>query len=200
MKALVTGATGFIGAAVARAVAATGTDVRVLVRPGTQARNLKGLDVESAPGDLTDRDSLKRALAGCRHLYHVAAHYALWAKDPSIFYKVNVDGTRTLFETARDAGIERIVYTSTIGAIGLPPAGGPGTEETPVTLEQMVGDYKRSKYLAEQEVLRLAREGLPVVIVNPSAPVGERDIKPTPTGQLIVDFMKGRMWPILKRE
>ena len=198
MKALVTGATGFIGAAVARAVAATGADVRVLVRPGTQARNLEGLEVELAYGDLTDRESLKRALGGCRHLYHVAAHYALWAKDPSIFYKVNVDGTRALFEAARDVGIERIVYTSTIGAIGLPPAGGPGTEETPVTLAQMVGDYKRSKYLAEQEVLRLAREGLPVVIVNPSAPVGERDIKPTPTGQLIVDFMKGRMWAYIE--
>lgn len=198
MKALVTGATGFIGAAVARAVGATGADVRALVRPGTPARNLEGLEVELAYGDLTDRESLKRALGGCRQLYHVAAHYALWAKDPSIFYKVNVDGTRVLFEAARDVGIERIVYTSTIGAIGLPPAGGPGTEETPVTLAQMVGDYKRSKYLAEQEVLRLAREGLPVVIVNPSAPVGERDIKPTPTGQLIVDFMKGRMWAYIE--
>ena len=123
----------------------------------------------------------------------MAAHYALWAKDPSIFYDINVTGTRTLLETAREVGIERTVYCSTIGAIGLPPGGGLGTEETPVSLEQMAGHYKRSKYLAEQEVLKLAREGLPVVIVNPSAPVGEADVKPTPTGQIIVDFMKGRM-------
>jgi len=198
MKALITGATGFVGAAVARAVAATGADVRVLARPGSPLRNLEGLEVEPAYGDLRDRDSLRRALAGCRHLYHVAAHYALWDKDPSVFYKVNVEGTRTLFEIAGDLGTERMVYTSTIGAIGLPPNGGLGTEETPVSLAQMAGDYKRSKYLAEQEVLRLARAGLPVVIVNPSAPVGHRDIKPTPTGQIIVDFMKGRMWAYIE--
>jgi dihydroflavonol-4-reductase len=123
----------------------------------------------------------------------VAAHYALWAKDPSVFYDVNVAGTKNLLEAAREVGTERIVYCSTIGAIGLPPGGGPGTESTPVSLSQMAGHYKRSKYLAEQEVLRLAQEGLPVVIVNPSAPVGEGDVKPTPTGQMIVDFMKGRM-------
>jgi dihydroflavonol-4-reductase len=198
MKALITGATGFIGAAVARAVIAAGYEIRVLVRPGTEFRNLEGLTFEPACGDLNDPDSLRRALAGCGHLYHVAAHYALWAKDPGIFYKVNVDGTRTLLETARDLGLERIVYTSTIGAIGLPPNGGLGTEETPVSSAQMAGDYKRSKFLAEQEVLRLAREGLPVVIVNPSAPVGERDVKPTPTGRMIVDFMKGRMWAYIE--
>jgi len=198
MKSLVTGATGFVGAAVARAVAAAGTEVRVLVRPGTPTGNLEGLEVEVAHGDLTDRESLRRALTGCRHLYHVAAYYALWAKDPSIFYKVNVEGTRTLFELARDLGTERIVYTSTIGAVGLPATGGMGTEDTPVSLAQMAGDYKRSKFLAEQEVLQLARAGLPVVIVNPSAPVGERDIKPTPTGQIIVDFMKGRMWAYIE--
>lgn len=193
MKALVTGATGFVGAAVARAVAASGADVRVLVRSASDLGNLEGLTVERAQGDLRDRESLRRALAGCRQLYHVAAHYALWAKDPSVFYDINVTGTRTLLEAARDAGVQRIVYTSTIGAIGLPEGGGPGTEQTPVSLAQMAGDYKRSKYLAEQEVLTLAKAGLPVVIVNPSAPVGERDIKPTPTGQMIVDFMKGRM-------
>jgi len=198
MKALVTGATGFVGAAVARALAAAGTNVRVLVRPDSDLGNLDGIAVEQVRGDLRDRDSLRRALAGCAQLYHVAAHYTLWAKDPSIFYDVNVTGTRVLMEAARDAGTERIVYTSTIGAIGLPPGGGPGTEETPVSLDQMAGDYKRSKYLAEQEVLKLARVGLPVVIVNPSAPVGERDIKPTPTGQIIVDFMKGRMWAYIE--
>ncbi len=193
MKALVTGATGFVGCAVARALLRAGTDVRVLARSDTDLRNLEGLPVERVAGDLRNPASLKQALSGCQHLYHVAAHYALWAKDPAIFYEVNVDGTKNLLEAARQVGTERIVYCSTIGAIGLPPEGGPGTEETPVSLSQMAGHYKRSKYLAEQEVLRMAREGLPVVIVNPSAPVGERDVKPTPTGQVIVDFMKGRM-------
>lgn len=193
MKVLITGATGFVGAAVARAVAATGADVRVLVRQDSDLGNLEALNVERAHGDLRDRESLRRALAGCQQLYHVAAHYALWARNPSIFYDINVTGTRTLLEVARDTGIQRIVYTSTIGAIGLPEGGGLGTERTPVLLAQMAGDYKRSKYLAEQEVLALAKAGLPVVIVNPSAPVGERDIKPTPTGLMIVDFMKGRM-------
>ncbi|MFO0700317.1 MAG: NAD-dependent epimerase/dehydratase family protein [Nitrospira sp.] len=193
MKALVTGATGFVGAAVARALVRTGVAVRVLARPDADLTNLDGLPVERVTGDLRDPMSLRTALTGCRHLYHVAAHYALWAKDPSIFYDVNVTGTRNLLEAARDVGIERTIYCSTIGAIGLPPGGGLGTEETPVSLEQMAGHYKRSKYLAEQEVHKLAKEGLPVVIVNPSAPVGEGDIKPTPTGQVIVDFMKGRM-------
>ncbi|MGH7204570.1 MAG: hopanoid-associated sugar epimerase [Nitrospiraceae bacterium] len=198
MKALVTGATGFVGAAVARALCTAGVEVRVLVRRDSDLRNLSQLKVEQAYGDLRDRDSLRRALSGCQQLYHVAAHYALWAKDLSVFYQVNVTGTRMLLETARELGTERIVYTSTIGAIGLPTDGGLGTEETPVSLSQMAGDYKRSKYLAEQEVLKLANAGLPVVIVNPSAPVGKGDIKPTPTGQMIVDFMKGRMWAYIE--
>jgi dihydroflavonol-4-reductase len=193
MKALVTGASGFIGGAVVRALAAAGVDIRVTARPGNDLRHLGGLAIERVEADLRDKDSLLRALQGCRHLYHVAAHYALWAKDPSIFYDVNVAGTRTLLEAAREAGIERTVYCSTIGAIGLPAGGGLGTETTPVSVNQMAGHYKRSKYLAEQEVLKLAREGLPVVIVNPSAPVGAGDVKPTPTGQVIVDFMRGRM-------
>lgn len=193
MKALVTGATGFIGGAVARALVQRGVDVRVLARAESDLQNLQGLPVERIEGDLRDRTSLRKALTGCRQLYHVAAHYALWAKDPSIFYDVNVTGTKNLLEAARDVGTERIVYCSTIGAIGLPLGGGLGTEETPVSLEQMAGHYKRSKYLAEQEVLTLAKAGLPVVIVNPSAPVGAADVKPTPTGQVIVDFMKGRM-------
>jgi dihydroflavonol-4-reductase len=193
MKALVTGATGFVGGAVARALVNSGIDVRVLARAGADLQNIQGLTVERVEGDLRDQVSLRKALTGCRHLYHVAAHYALWAKDPAIFYDVNVTGTKNLLEAARAAGTERIVYCSTIGAIGLPPGGGLGTEETPVSLEQMAGHYKRSKYLAEQEVLKLAKAGLPVVIVNPSAPVGGGDVKPTPTGQVIVDFMKGRM-------
>ncbi|MGQ0810542.1 MAG: hopanoid-associated sugar epimerase [Nitrospiraceae bacterium] len=198
MKALVTGATGFIGAAVARALVAAGTDVRMLARRNSDSSNLHGLKVEETYGDLRDRESLSRALAGCRQLYHVAAHYALWARNPSIFYDVNVTGTRNLLEAARQTGVERIVYCSTIGAIGLPPKGGLGAENTSVCLSQMAGHYKRSKYLAEQEVLKLANEGLPVVIVNPSAPVGEGDVKPTPTGQVIVDFMKGRMWAYIE--
>ena len=182
----------------ARALVTAGNEVRVLVRRDSDLRGLEGLKIEQVHGDLRDRDSLRKALTGCRHLYHVAAHYALWARDPSVFYDSNVSGTRWLLEAARDVGVERIVYTSTIGAIGLPKGGGPGTEDTPVSLSQMAGHYKRSKYLAEQEVLKLAHTGLPVVIVNPSAPVGEGDIKPTPTGQMIVDFMKGRMWAYIE--
>ena len=193
MKALVTGATGFVGAAVVRALIKAGVDVRVLARRDSDFSNLQQFKVDGAYGDLRDKESLRKALAGCGQLYHVAAHYALWARNPAIFYDVNVTGTKNLMEAARDVGTERIVYCSTIGAIGLPPGGGLGTEATPVSLEQMAGHYKRSKYLAEQEVLRLAKQGLPVVIVNPSAPVGEGDVKPTPTGQMIVEFMKGRM-------
>jgi len=193
MKALVTGATGFVGAAVVRALIKTGVEVRVLARRDSDFSNLQQFTIDGAYGDLRDKDSLRKALAGCGQLYHIAAHYALWARDPAIFYDVNVTGTKNLMEAARDVGTDRIVYCSTIGAIGLPPGGGLGTEETPVSLEQMAGHYKRSKYLAEQEVLTLAKQGLPVVIVNPSAPVGEGDVKPTPTGQMIVEFMKGRM-------
>lgn len=198
MKALVTGATGFVGAAVVRALVKAGVDTRVLARRDSDFTNLQSFKLEGVYGDLRDKESLRKALAGCQHLYHVAAHYALWARNPSVFYDVNVTGTRNLMEAARDAGTERIVYCSTIGAIGLPPDGSPGTEDTPVSLEQMAGHYKRSKYLAEQEVLRMAKAGLPVVIVNPSAPVGEGDVKPTPTGQVIVDFMKGRMWAYIE--
>ncbi|SLM47853.1 putative dihydroflavonol-4-reductase [Nitrospira japonica] len=193
MKVLVTGASGFVGGAVARALVQAGTEVRLLVRADSDRQNFDGLPVEPVTGDLRDQASLRRALSGCRQLYHIAAHYALWAKDPSIFYDVNVTGTKNMLEAARSVGIERTVYCSTIGAIGLPPEGGVGTETTPVSLDQMAGHYKRSKFLAEQEVLKLAKDGLPVVIVNPSAPVGAGDVKPTPTGQVIVDFMKGRM-------
>jgi dihydroflavonol-4-reductase len=193
MRALVTGATGFVGGAVARALVRGGTDVRVLARSKSDAQNLTGLSVERVEGDLLDPASLKAALSGCQQLYHVAAYYALWAKNPAIFYDVNVTGTRNVLAAARRAGIERIVYCSTIGAIGLPAGGGLGTEDTPVSLDQMAGHYKRSKYLAEQEALKFAKDGLPIVIVNPSAPVGAGDVKPTPTGQVIVDFMKGRM-------
>ncbi len=193
MKVLITGSSGFIGAAVTRAVVANGDEVRVLVRPTSNRSNLKGLPVETVEGDLQDPSSLTEALTGCQGLYHVAAHYALWASDPSIFYQVNVEGTKHLFRAAEEVGVERIVYTSTIGAIGLPDDGGVGHEELFPSETQLSGDYKRSKFLAEQEVLKMAKHGLPVVIVNPTAPVGIRDVKPTPTGKIIVDFMKGRM-------
>ena len=193
MKALVTGATGFIGSAVARALLDAGTEVRALVRQGTDLRALDGLAVEIVHGDLRDTGSLRAALQGCRHLYHVAAHYALWARDTSVFYKVNVDGTKALLEAARNVGTERIVYTSSVAAIGVPQGNGVANEQTRSSLDQMIGDYKRSKYLAEQEVLKFATAGLPVVIVNPSAPIGVCDVKPTPTGQIVVDFMKGRI-------
>jgi dihydroflavonol-4-reductase len=193
MKALVTGATGFVGGAVARALVRAGVDVRVLARSRSDTQSLSGLPVERVEGDLLNPASLQKALSGCQQLYHVAAYYALWAKDPVIFYDINVTGTRNVLAAARLAGIQRTVYCSTIGAVGLPANGGLGTEVTPVSLNQMAGHYKRSKYLAEQEVLKFANEGLPIVIVNPSAPVGAGDVKPTPTGQVIVDFMKGRM-------
>ena len=197
MMTLVTGATGFIGAALVRQLINQGDSVRVISRPHSDQRNLEGLRIEVAYGDLQDMASLQEALIGCRRLYHVAAHYSLWAPDPGLFYRVNVSGTKNLMQAAWKAGVERIVYTSTVGALGIPPDGQPGNEETPVSLSDMVGDYKQSKYLAEQVVIDLARQGLPVVIVNPSTPVGPWDIKPTPTGQMILDFLKGRMWAYL---
>lgn len=198
MKVLITGSSGFIGAAVTRAVVAKGDEVRVLVRATSNRSNLDGLPVETVEGDLQDPQSLKKAVAGCQGIYHVAAHYALWARDPATFYQVNVEGTKHLFRAAEAAGVERIVYTSTIGAIGLPGDGGLGHEEIFPSETQLSGDYKRSKFLAEQEVLNMAKGGLPVVIVNPTAPVGARDVKPTPTGQIIVDFMKGKVFAYIE--
>ena len=186
---LVTGASGFLGWHVARALSERGFAVRALVRPGS---SVEGLPVERATGDLRDPASLERAVAGCGLLFHVAADYRLWSKDPSELYRSNVDGTRNLLEAARRAGIERVVYTSTVGCIGI-PHGGVGDETTPVTLEEMAGDYKRSKFLAEQVVLEFAGDGLPVVIVNPTAPIGDHDVKPTPTGKIVLDFLKGDM-------
>lgn len=186
---LVTGASGFLGWHVARVVLEHGLPVRALARrPGS----VGDPDLEEVTGDLCDPASLDRAVAGCQAVFHVAADYRLWAREPQELYRSNVDGTRHLLEAARRAGVERVVYTSTVGCIGFVP-GGLGDEETPVSLEDMTGAYKRSKFLAEQEALRFAREGFQVVAVNPTAPVGSRDIKPTPTGQTIVDFLSGRM-------
>jgi dihydroflavonol-4-reductase len=191
--ALVTGGTGFIGANVVRELLAAGATVRVLARAGGDRRALEGMKVDIAEGDLLDPASLSRAVAGVQTVYHVAADYRLWTPDPAALYRANVDGTRAVLEAAGQAGVARIVYTSSVGALGIPRDGSPGTEESPVTLRDMVGHYKRSKFLGEQVALDFARCGLPVVVVNPSAPIGPWDVKPTPTGQMIVDFMRGRM-------
>ena len=197
VDALVTGGTGFVGANVVRELLAAGATVRVLARPASDRRALTGLRVEIVDGDLLDPASLCRAVAGARTVYHVAADYRLWARDPAALYRANVDGTRGVLMAAGEAGTARIVYTSTVGALGIPADGTPGTEDTTVSLADMVGDYKRSKFLAEQVALEHARKGLPVVIVNPSAPIGPWDVKPTPTGQVVVDFMRGRMFATL---
>ena len=192
MSVLVTGATGFVGSAVARALVHCGSQVRVLVRSGSDRGNLQGLAVQIAVGDLTDRASLERALAGCTALYHVAADYRLGARDPAQLYRNNVDGTRNILDAARHAGVERMVYTSSVATIGLPQDGSPGEETTPVALVDMIGHYKRSKYLAEDLVRDAARTGFSVVIVNPSTPIGPGDVKPTPTGQIVLDAARGR--------
>jgi dihydroflavonol-4-reductase len=189
----VTGGTGFIGANVVRELTAAGAAVRVLARPGGDRRALAGLRVEIVEGDLLDPGSLRKAVAGVRTVFHVAADYRLWTPDPAALYRANVDGTRAVLAAAAEAGVGRVVHTSSVGTLGIPADGAPGTEDTPVTLADMVGDYKRSKFLAEQVALDFARRGLPVVVVNPSAPIGPGDVKPTPTGQMVVDFMRGRM-------
>ncbi len=173
----------------ARRLLEKGWQVRALARPSSTIREL---DVERVIGDLRDPESLRRAVAGCEVVFHVAADYRLWARNPEELYRSNVDGTRNLLHSAREAGVERVVYTSTVGCIGV-PAGQPGDEQQPVTLNQMTGAYKRSKFLAEKVAVEAAASGLPVVIVNPTAPVGDRDFKPTPTGKIILDFLAGRM-------
>ncbi len=193
MTTLVTGATGFLGSAIARELLQDGRKVRVLLRPEADRGNLEGLDVELAFGDLRDKPSLAKALDGCDALFHAAAYYSLWNRDRDTMYDVNVEGTRNILEAAKNARIPRIVYTSTVGCIGLLPDGTPADEETPFDEALLCNDYKRSKYQAEQVASQFASSGLPVVIVNPSAPVGPNDIKPTPTGQIVLDFMLGKM-------
>jgi dihydroflavonol-4-reductase len=193
MKALVTGATGFVGAAVARALLAEGWQVRALARANSDRSNLQSLAVEQMVGDLTDPASLDAALVDCSALFHVAADYRLGARDPQQLYRNNVEGTRHIMTAARNARIQRIVYTSSVATLGLPKDGTPGDERTPVSISDMIGHYKRSKFLAEQVVRQFAADGLPVVIVNPSTPIGPGDVKPTPTGRTILDAARGRM-------
>lgn len=194
MKALVTGAAGFVGSAIARKLIEEGIDVRCMVRSSSDLQNLKDLDVELVEGDLCDAHSMAEALRDCVLLFHVAADYRLWIPNPDSMYKTNVEGTVNLMRAAMDVGVERIVYTSSVATLGIHPDGTPADETTPSSIEDMIGHYKRSKFLAEQEVSRMAREeSLPVVIVNPSTPIGPGDIKPTPTGKLIQDAVKGRM-------
>ncbi len=194
MTTLVTGGTGFVGAALVRQLVQAGHAVRALARPGSDRTNLAGLPIETVEGDLRDPGSLARAARGCRALFHCAADYRLWSLRPADLYESNVEGTRALMRAALDAGMERIVYTSSVATLGLHRNGTPADEGTPVRLEDMIGDYKRSKFLAEEVVRSMVRdEGLPAVIVNPSTPIGPRDIKPTPTGRMILDAARGRM-------
>lgn len=194
MTTLVTGASGFVGSSVVRALARRGDSVRVLVRSTSDRRNISDLGLEVATGDLRDPSSLARALEGCRVVYHVAADYRLWTRRPEEIYRVNVDGTVALIRAAVAAGVERIVYTSSVATLGLNEDRDPADETTPVSLTDMVGHYKRSKYLAEEQVRHLVQDlNAPVVIVNPSTPVGPRDVKPTPTGRMVLDAAAGRM-------
>ena len=192
MKGLVTGATGFVGAAVVRALLAEGWQVRALVRGGSDRRNVAALAVEQVVGDLTDIASLERAVAGCEAVFHVAADYRLWAPRPQELYRANVDGTGNVLAVAQRAGVRRIVYTSSVATVGLPADGHPGAEDTPVGLADMIGHYKRSKFLAEERARAAAARGVPVVIVNPSTPIGPGDVKPTPTGRIVLDAARGR--------
>ncbi len=193
MQTFVTGGTGFIGGAVVRHLLNAGHGVRALVRPGSDTRQLEDLRIERVTGDLSDTDSLRRGADGCDWVFHVAALYSFWGHTWTDFSETNVEGTRHVLEAARDAGATRIVHTSSIAALGTNPDRTPATEDVPTSLEDKIGHYQRSKYLGEQVALEYARQGLPVVIVNPSTPVGEGDHKPTPTGRIIVDFLRGRL-------
>src|SRR5579862_7814877 len=192
MKAFVTGATGFLGSHVARALADQGAELRVLVRATSNLRNLEGLKAETASGDLRDANSLEKAIAGCDTVFHVAADYRLWVQDPAEMYRSNVEGTRAILEAARKNGVKNVVYTSSVATMGFTGNGRPADEDSPVSLAEMIGHYKRSKFMAEQIALQAGRAGLRVITVNPTTPIGEQDVKPTPTGRIVVDFLKGK--------
>lgn len=190
MLAFVTGATGFVGSHVARALAAQGADLRLLVRSGSDLRNIQELQAERVMGDLRDAVSLKKAVAGCDVVFHVAADYRLWVRDPDQMYRSNVEGTKAILEAARESKVRRVVYTSSVATMGFQSNGHLANEESPVSLANMIGPYKRSKYMAEELAIEAGKSGMDVVVVNPTTPVGERDIKPTPTGRIVVDFLK----------
>lgn len=190
MKAFVTGATGFVGSHVARVLAEQGADLRLLVRPSSNPKNIQGLRAERIVGDLRDFATLKKAMAGCDAVFHIAADYRLWVRDPQQMYGANVEGTRAVLGAARKSGVHRVVYTSSVATMGFTSNGQPADENSAVSLDDMIGHYKRSKFMAEQVVMQAARSGMHVVVVNPTTPVGEQDIKPTPTGRIVVDFLK----------
>lgn len=190
MKVFITGATGFVGSHVARVLLQQGAELRLLVRASSRTENLEGLRAERVIGDLCDADALRRGMSGCELVFHVAADYRLWARDPGEIYRANVEGTRAVLEAARAAGVRRVVHTSSVGTIGFQTNGRPADEDSPVSLGEMIGAYKRSKFMSEQAAMEAARGDLDVVVVNPTTPVGEQDIKPTPTGRVIVDFLK----------
>ena len=196
MRVFVTGATGFLGSHVARAVVAQGADLRLLVRPTSDLRNIEDLKAEPVTGDLRDPASIENALSGCEVVFHVAADYRLWVRDPEQMYRSNVEGTRTLLESARKQGVRRVVYTSSVATMGFTSNGHGGgrmtDEQSPVSLADMIGHYKRSKFMAEQVAFEAAQSGVDVVVVNPTTPIGERDVKPTPTGRIVLDFLKRR--------
>jgi len=190
MLVFVTGATGFLGSHVARVLVEQGACLRLLVRRNSDLRNVADLNAERVEGDLRDLTSIEKALAGCDALFHVAADYRLWVRDPEQMYRANVDGTRALLEAARRQGVRRIVYTSSVATMGFGSNGTLADENSPVSLADMIGHYKRSKFMAEQVAFAAARSGVDVVVVNPTTPIGERDVKPTPTGRIVVDFLK----------
>ena len=190
MKAFLTGATGFLGSHVAHVLSEHGADLRLLVRPTSNLANLAGLRAETATGDLRDPVSIEKAMAGCDTVFHVAADYRLWTRDPDEMYRSNVEGTRNVLDAARKLSVRRVVYTSSVATMGFTHASTPADENSPVSLADMVGHYKRSKFQAEQIAIAAARSGQHVVIVNPTTPVGEMDVKPTPTGRIVVDFLK----------
>jgi len=190
MPIFLTGATGFLGSHVARVLSQQGAELRLLVRSTSNLKNLEGLHAETATGDLRDPASLEKAMSGCDTVFHVAADYRLWVRDPDEMYRSNVEGTRAILEAARKNGVRRVVYTSSVATMGFTRNGNPADEDSPVALADMIGHYKRSKFMAEEVAIDAGRRGMHVVIVNPTTPVGEQDIKPTPTGRIILDFLK----------
>src|SRR6185437_1199913 len=187
MLAFVTGATGFLGSHVARVLAEQGASLRLLVRAASNTKNVADLKADLATGDLRDPSTFETAIAGCDAVFHVAADYRLWVRDPDEMYRANVEGTRAILEAARNGNVRRVVYTSSVATMGFTATGAPADENSPVSLDNMIGPYKRSKFMAEQVAIE-AGKGIDVVIVNPTTPIGERDIKPTPTGRIVVDF------------